>query len=76
MYFPPYQQRVQIRTISQPSYPDYLSSTTGTAKMQRWFPLYRLLQARFRGGKGFSDYEVGRLIGLRQEYESGVGRKG
>jgi hypothetical protein len=44
--------------------------------MQRWFPLYRLLQERFRGGKGFTDYEVGRLIGLREEYESGVERKG
>jgi hypothetical protein len=72
----PYHQRFQL--VIRPSaveYPDYRSAIN-TAKASRWYPLYRLLEERFRGGKGFSEYEIGALIGLREEYEQGVGRKG
>jgi hypothetical protein len=76
----PYHQRFQLtrpqaNQNGQGQYPDYRSAVN-TAKASRWYPLYRLLQERFRGGKGFTDYEIGRLIGLREEYEQGVGRKG
>jgi hypothetical protein len=73
----PYHQRFQL-VIRQPQvdgYPNYRSAVSA-ARASRWYPLYRLLQERFRGGKGFTDYEIGRLIGLREEYEQGVGRKG
>jgi hypothetical protein len=76
----PYHQRFQLSVrprslVEADQYPDYRSAVN-TAKASRWYPLYRLLQERFRSGLGFSDYEVGRLIGLREEYEGGVGRKG
>jgi hypothetical protein len=52
--------------------PDY-KTMTRTARFERWQPLWKLLLVV---KPGFSDYEVGRLIGLKEEYESGVGRKG
>ncbi len=77
MNYPPYQHRYALRFQPPGSpFPDYLSSTNGTARLSRWWPLYQLLGERFRGGKPFSDYEIGALIGLREEYEGGVGRKG
>ena len=75
----PYHQRFQLTRppgeASDNKYPDYRSAVN-TARASRWYPLHVLLQKRFRGGKGFSEYEIGRLIGLSEEYEQGVGRKG
>jgi hypothetical protein len=68
---PFHQRRLLIIRQSDP-YPNYAR----VVNEDRWWPLYRLLGARFRGNKGFTDYEVGRLIALKGEYEEGVGRKG
>jgi hypothetical protein len=70
MYFPPYQQRVQIQISSQPDYSRY-ATAINTVVNSRWYPLFKLLREPC-----FTDLDVGRLIELRQEYESGVGRKG
>jgi hypothetical protein len=71
----PYHQRYLLRVATPDGYPNY-QSATGSYRVARWYPLHRLLQERFRGGKSFSDYEVGELIRLKDEYEGGVGRKG
>jgi hypothetical protein len=68
----PYHQRMLIR-ISRPTEYHLALSTPANS---RWYPLFRLLSERFRGDKGFSDYEVGALLGLREEYENGLERKG
>jgi hypothetical protein len=44
---------------------------TNNARCKRWLPVLILLSLR-----GFTDYQIGRLLGLREEYESGVERKG
>lgn len=78
MKYVPYQQRHAIRfqpPRTLPAYPDY-NSAINTARVARWWPLYRLLEARFRGGKGFSDYEIARLVELKEEYEGGMGGGG
>lgn len=70
MTLPPYHQRFQLTRSWSSEYPDYRAAT-GTARMQRWWPLYRLLQVQ-----GFTPYQVGALIRLREEYEGGFGRRG
>jgi hypothetical protein len=66
----PYHQRVQIQISSQPDYSKY-STAINSVINSRWYPLFKLLREPC-----FSDLDVGRLIELREEYESGVGRKG
>jgi hypothetical protein len=58
----------------QPSWayePDYATAIR-TARFERWAPLWKLLLSK----PEFSDYEVGALLRLKDEYEGGVGRKG
>ena len=62
--FPPYHLRQQ-------THPTEFSIATNNARCSRWFPVLILL-----AHKEFSDYEIGRLLGLREEYEGGVTRKG
>lgn len=63
----PYHQRIAIQIAHVTEF----RAATGTAMMQRWYPVFLLLREVC-----FTDYQVGALIGLRDEYEQGVGRKG
>jgi hypothetical protein len=58
----------------QPSWgfePDYRTAIR-TARFERWAPLWKLLLLK----PGFSDYEIGALLRLKDEYDGGVGRRG
>jgi hypothetical protein len=73
----PYHQRL-LRALESP-YPNYARAVNATARASRWFPLWMLLQQRFKGldgWEGFSDYEVGALLRLKDEYEGGFSRRG
>lgn len=78
MSFPSFSQFEWLH--SQPSWgfePDYRTAIRSAgARYERWQPLWKLLQLKFKNGKGFSDYEVGELIRLKEEYEGGFERKG
>lgn len=57
----------------QPSWafePDYRAAIR-TARFERWQPLWKLCMVL-----KFSDYEVGELIRLKEEYESNILIKG
>lgn len=62
--FPPYHLR-------HPVQPTEFSLAISSARVQRWFPVLILLSLSY-----FSDYEIGRLLGLRDEYENNLERKG
>jgi hypothetical protein len=62
--FPPYQLR------HLPAAQTEFRVATNNARCARWLPVLILLSLNF------SDYEIGLLLGLREEYENGVERKG
>jgi hypothetical protein len=63
----PYHQR---RLITFPHVTEFRAATSSPA-MQRWFPLFKLLQLEW-----ISDWQVGLLVELKEQYESGFGRRG
>jgi hypothetical protein len=65
----PYHQRRLLIRIA-PHVTEY-QAAINTPVNSRWYPLYKLLKEPC-----FTDYEVGELIRLKDEYEGGFSRRG
>jgi hypothetical protein len=65
---PDWSQSQPLGPGAEPSY----QARIRTARFERWQPLWKLLLVK----PGFSDYQVGALLRLKDEYEQGFGRKG
>jgi hypothetical protein len=55
---------------------EYNTAVNASSSIARWYPLWLLLHQSFRGGKEFTDLEIGVLLRLKEEYEGGVNRRG
>jgi hypothetical protein len=69
----PYHERTLILAKRAGEYNKAVNASNSVA---RWYPLWLLLHQSFRGGKEFSDLEIGSLLRLKEEYESGFSRRG